>query len=55
LPPSVGPDGINFNKEKQGIRLQYADNINLGQRFMMAFWVKSFFGVPSPRNETLLT
>ena len=44
-----------FNRDRQSIRLQYADNVDLGSRWMIALWIKSYHGVPSPRNETLLT
>jgi hypothetical protein len=55
LSPSVGPDGVVFDRERQAIRLQYADNIDLQKRWMMALWIKGFAGVPTPRNETLVT
>ena len=53
--PSIGPDGLVYTAERQGVRLQYADNVNLGKRWMVALWIKGFSGVPTPRNETLLT
>lgn len=35
--------------------MQYADNMDLGDRWMIGFWIKAYHGVPTPRNETLLT
>lgn len=51
----MGPDGFHFWKEQQSVRLQYADNIDLKAGWMIGVWIKTFYGVPSPRNETILT
>jgi hypothetical protein len=31
--PTYGPDGVVFSRDRQSIRLQYAENIDLGSRW----------------------